>query len=268
MFFVFFNPTHHNYFFPKEYAKFQPYAASDADAYLNALDDTLKQQIYNRYKNRALYVDDLIKSLLAVFAHEIASNNMLIAISGDHGEEFWDQGQQGHGKTRFYNSRVQTPLLLCLPDKNVHEIELSNHSDLMPSILDYLSPRPKLDFSKYFSGHSLIRRKSEAPSALDQNATLDSGGTFLQPLNAEHDSGYFTVVTGHGFPYGNPQLAIINPDAKLWLINRKPGLSRPMQFDINLQCDLDDKKLATLPPSIDIAKAALEERLLKFIRER
>jgi len=129
--FIFLNATHHNYYFPPEFEKYKPVMAADYNHFLG--DDKLvfyKDQIFNRYKNASLFIDHLAAMLFDIFKPEIDAGNLIVSVTGDHGEEFWDRGGLGHAQTKFINPRISVPLLLCLPAQGHHEIALSSEAIL------------------------------------------------------------------------------------------------------------------------------------------
>ena len=85
--------------------------------------------IWNRYRNSARTVDHLIAPLLK-------HPNRIVAIVGDHGESFLDDGTIGHG-TRLSASQTQTPAIIVgsnVPTKKVREA--TSHADLLPTLLE------------------------------------------------------------------------------------------------------------------------------------
>ena len=62
--------------------------------------------------------------------------NSIIVFTGDHGEEFFDHGAVGHGRT-LYNDQIAIPLIMKMPGltQGVHE-ERAQHLDIYPTLLD------------------------------------------------------------------------------------------------------------------------------------
>jgi len=189
--FIFLNATHHNYYFPPEFEKYKPVMPADYNHFMG--DDKLvlyKDQIFNRYKNASLFTDHLVAMLFDIFKPEIDADNLIVSVTGDHGEEFWDRGGLGHGQSKFINPRISVPLLLCLPAQGNHEIELSSEADIMPTVIDALSPGDSFNFTSFFNGSSLLR-----------------------PLPEDR----YVIVSGHGFPDRNDCLALITKDGIMGL---------------------------------------------------
>ncbi|MFT5433691.1 MAG: membrane-anchored protein YejM (alkaline phosphatase superfamily), partial [Myxococcota bacterium] len=158
--FLFLNATHHNYLYPPRHARFEPALPSDYDHFGG--DEALgryKTELFNRYKNAVGYVDELVVTLLEDQHERIASGELVVVVTGDHGEEFWEHGMMGHAAPEFVDERVQVPMVLCgLGDSNAIR-GVSSHADIWPTVLHPLGvTAPSAAFS---SGRDLF---SEAAS--------------------------------------------------------------------------------------------------------
>lgn len=69
--------------------------------------DELQDQLA-RYDSEIRFVDERLRELAAALDWE---RDTLLAVTADHGEEFLEHGQTGHGKT-LYNEVLRVPLLL------------------------------------------------------------------------------------------------------------------------------------------------------------
>jgi membrane-anchored protein YejM (alkaline phosphatase superfamily) len=80
-----------------------------------------------------------------------------VVITGDHGEEFMEQGRWGHNST-FVDEQVRVPLVLWVPGRAAQQESLrTSHSDLLPTLLPLLGVKnPKQDYS---IGRSLFDAK-------------------------------------------------------------------------------------------------------------
>ncbi|KLU02670.1 putative hydrolase [Rhodopirellula islandica] len=84
--------------------------------------------VWNRYRNSARTLDAMIAPLLQ-------DPNRLVAIVGDHGESFLDDGTIGHG-TRLSSAQVRTPAIVFGPDVVQREIRFNtSHADLLPTLI-------------------------------------------------------------------------------------------------------------------------------------
>jgi arylsulfatase A-like enzyme len=92
------------------------------------------------YDGEIRYVDSYIGMLLAKLEELNLTNNTLIILTADHGEEFLEHGSNMHGKT-LYDEVIHVPLIIKYPPlipagRTISEV-VSTIS-IMPTILDIL----------------------------------------------------------------------------------------------------------------------------------
>lgn len=139
-YFVFLHSTHHNYYFPPTFEIHTPVISQNYNHFLG--DDTLfhhRESIFNRYKNSMMYVDYLLEKITAGISDDL-DNDLILVITGDHAEEFWENGLLGHGASNLYNSRTLVPLVFHVPGKEKQTHIASGHSHIFPTIFSYLTP--------------------------------------------------------------------------------------------------------------------------------
>lgn len=97
----------------------------------------------HRYKNEVRALDDHLAALLADWTARYGEQS-LVVITADHGEEFLDHGELGHGNS-LYAELVNVPLLIKFPPSTVsdeHRRGITDatvgHVDLVPTVLDLL----------------------------------------------------------------------------------------------------------------------------------
>ena len=189
MFNFLFSP-HHNFFYPPEFEKFKPVIAKDYNHFMNS--DKLKvdkEKIFNRYKNSVLYTDHLFSKLMEIYESELKADNLIVVFVGDHAEEFWDRGFFSHGRPYLINQRTQTPLLFCLPGIESKTVPVTSHTDIWPTILDYMGTNPLIPSNDFSNGISLLKPYPENK---------------------------LTIVTGTGYPFHTKPLTVITSTQKLW----------------------------------------------------
>ena len=150
--FGFFESTHAPYTFPEsavireDYMKKINYATvSEKDA----------QQLYNRDCNAAHYLDTLFAKVTAMLDDDPElRDNTIVVFTGDHGEEFFENGRLGHNST-FSEEQIRIPLILKLPGKTPSVCEkMTHHTDIVPTLAPYLGVEtPAAD---YCLGHDLM----------------------------------------------------------------------------------------------------------------
>jgi len=152
VFLLFFDSTHSEYSFPADFPlKFTP-ISKEID-YLTLSKDNL-EPLKNRYRNSIAYVDSLLGKFFAKLKEKHLYDQSIIAITGDHGEEFFEEGAIFHGT---HLNRYQTSVPLFYKFQTNPWIPLdscSTHLDIFPSIIHYLTGRS--DFKELFDGQSIF----------------------------------------------------------------------------------------------------------------
>ncbi|RIL11522.1 MAG: hypothetical protein DCC75_02180 [Proteobacteria bacterium] len=94
-----------------------------------------KQRTLNAYDSEISYVDATMQRLSEMFGWE---ENALVVVLADHGEEFWDHGDIGHGMT-LYREVIRVPFLFFHRSFDSGRIAPEVHTmDLMPTLADLL----------------------------------------------------------------------------------------------------------------------------------
>ncbi len=104
--FIFYDSSHQPYYYPEGFEKFQPVS----DHEINYFKDIGKDNIFilkNRYKNAIFYNDYLIGNIIASLKKNNLFDNSIVVITGDHGEEFYENGYFGHTSS-FDDYQVKT----------------------------------------------------------------------------------------------------------------------------------------------------------------
>ncbi len=132
-FITFLDATHSEYSWPKEYpAKFLP-ISKEID-YLT-ISHTRKglDKLINRYKNSVNYVDFLFDDFL-----KSIDQDSILVITGDHGEEFFENGALFHG-THLNHYQTAVPILYKINTKRVPQAKITSHIDIFPTIFDVIT---------------------------------------------------------------------------------------------------------------------------------
>jgi arylsulfatase A-like enzyme len=131
------------------------------------------------YDSEINYVDSYIGEVIKRLELE---ENSLIIITSDHGEEFLEHGELGHGNN-LYQETIQVPLIVKLPNSSKKKFVTYrvNLVDIMPTILNMLeiTPPPQVaGESLWERGKPLswLRRVfSQKPLTKYEYAELDTG---------------------------------------------------------------------------------------------
>lgn len=113
-------------------------------AYLQPLDRASSPEEKNKvtdflkllYLKRVQEVDGSLGELFSILSSPRYSNNTIVVVMSDHGEEFMEHGEMSHSK-KLYNELLHTPLIMTGPNlmpKNINLI--SENIDIFPTLLD------------------------------------------------------------------------------------------------------------------------------------
>jgi membrane-anchored protein YejM (alkaline phosphatase superfamily) len=125
--------THFPYPYPPSFAQFGPVSHEDeigswSQLFRAPLD---RDRLWNRYRNAALSVE----SQLVEFAASLDPQRNVIAITGDHGESFGEDGALVHG-SRASDAQTQVPLLIVGAGVSPGTVtSATSHLDVLPTLL-------------------------------------------------------------------------------------------------------------------------------------
>jgi uncharacterized protein len=154
--FLFFDAPH-AYDFPAEFPlAFQP-SLKEVN-YLSLGPDSDPTPFRNRYLNSVRYVDTLVDEVFAQLREADLLDSSVIMVTGDHGQEFNDNGLGfwGHN-SNFTRFQTQVPLLIAAPDVPAgrHDYRTS-HFDVAPTLISrYLGCTTPID--QYSVGRDLFK---------------------------------------------------------------------------------------------------------------
>ncbi|MCB0335790.1 MAG: sulfatase [Bdellovibrionales bacterium] len=90
-----------------------------------------QEKLVASYDSEINNVDEKIKELFTKFGW---GRDTLIVLSADHGEEFWEHGKTGHGKT-LYHEVLHVPLLIYSDKTAPNRVpDLVSNADIPPTI--------------------------------------------------------------------------------------------------------------------------------------
>jgi len=153
--FQFFESAHARYYFPEDSIIRDDYLKSVNYATMSMEKDM--PQIFNRYINSVHHLDQQIGKILNHLTSTGLIDNTIVIITGDHGEEFMENGHWGHN-SEFTNEQTQVPLVISIPNEQPRQVNrLTSHSDLPATLLPLLgvinSP------ADYSTGNDLLSDK-------------------------------------------------------------------------------------------------------------
>ncbi len=141
--FVLLDSAHQTYDFPEGQAPFRPYAkAVDYLELASSQDPELVEAVRNRYRNALHHADRVAGRLVGELEGLGALEHTLLVVTGDHGEEFAENGFWGH-TGNFTPEQVAVPFLMRGPgiEPGV-ETRPTAHTDLAATLLELLGADP------------------------------------------------------------------------------------------------------------------------------
>lgn len=153
VFIFFWDSTHFDYSWPRSAPpKFHPFA--NELAYFKAFNTNRNiELIKNRYRNAVHYVDTLFGKFLD---HLPNKEDAIIVVTGDHGEEFFEQGHLFHC-SHLSQQQTNVPIYFKFGNngKQVQKRQIISQMDIFPSIIDYL----KGSSPSFLQGQSIFQQE-------------------------------------------------------------------------------------------------------------
>ncbi len=154
--FMFLDGPHGPYNYPPEFERFLPIKRSSL--YSTLADESRQILLFNDYRNAVGYTDHLLQQLFLGLESLGLSEHTIVLLTGDHGEEFWENGHYGHaGAYTEYQSAV--PLILFWPGRAAARYtHPTSHHDIVPTFAEYLGV--KNEVKDYALGQNLFRQET------------------------------------------------------------------------------------------------------------
>jgi uncharacterized protein len=137
-----------------------------------------------RYKNSAAYVDHLVGGMLDGLQRRGLLRKTIVVVTGDHGEEFGENGRFGHGGG-YGDFQVRTPLIFHYPGvKPGRMSKMTSHVDLLPTTLKLLGIRnPPRDYCQGLDLLGAERRSYVVATGYSNGALVaDDGYRLVFPI--------------------------------------------------------------------------------------
>jgi len=137
LFITFLDSPHYKYSWPKDHTLFTPFLGS-MNIFTAAHTSSNREKIFNRYQNSLHYLD----TLMGQFFIKEKPENSVVVITGDHGQEFYEQGNLFHG-SNLSREQINVPLYFSFGQNNLaankYISPICSHIDIFPTLLDFLN---------------------------------------------------------------------------------------------------------------------------------
>ncbi len=134
MAFAFFKSTHYSYYYPPAYARFRPYRKLNVAMAGNR---SMIDSYLNDYRNSVYYVDALVGHIVRRLEALGLMDNTIIVVTGDHSEEFDDDGAGywGHA-SNFTEYQTHVPMVMYVPGQPPRRVrEVTTHVDVPTTLI-------------------------------------------------------------------------------------------------------------------------------------
>ena len=166
------------------------------------------QKLENRYKNSVFYTDQLLEQMLSRLQQQGLSEQTIVVITSNHGQEFNETQSNSWGYGSNYSPyQVQVPLVLAWPGvESQPQEQASSHLDLVPTLMKgMLGVRnPPRDYS---TGRSLF---DNSPRnwllAGDQNDFAIYQDNTITQFNKQGDFELLDRATYRPIKHGTPDM--------------------------------------------------------------
>jgi len=140
---VFLEGTHFGYSWPLESSPFEPYAQSWQ--WITAfIDPSAIEAFKNRYRNSIYQLDKEFGKFIAALSELGQLDTAQIVFTGDHGEEFLEQGHIFHASA-LVKAQVHVPLFAkwnSPPNSAIGADHTMSHIDIMPTLIHAVCGKP------------------------------------------------------------------------------------------------------------------------------
>jgi membrane-anchored protein YejM (alkaline phosphatase superfamily) len=184
MTFMFFESPHARYYFPDENVVEKDYLGDFNYATMDLERDIGK--IKNRYINSCNHLDSQFARVTNYLRDHDLLKNTVVILTGDHGEEFLENGRWGHN-SMFHNQQIHTPMVVWVPGMKPAVYEhATSHIDWVPTLLPMLGVKNPV--SDYAQGKSLFdtsARDYRVASDWSSIAIMDDKYKIRLPLTSD-----------------------------------------------------------------------------------
>ena len=160
---VYYEGTHFPYLHDARFSDFQPEVPVGFD-YSGWDMQSQRRAIINRYRNSLAELNAWLERFLA----QTDLSRSIVVITGDHGEEMFEQGRMTHAGG-LWEGQLRVPLLIHVPDGVPAEVqEVTSHADILPALLHALRlPLPAPPVSAVADGYAIAAHNNFVATPLE-----------------------------------------------------------------------------------------------------
>jgi arylsulfatase A-like enzyme len=163
-----------------------------------------------RYRAALTNTDAEIGRLMERLQSRPDWNRTILAITGDHGEEFYERGTWHHSWNQLHREGVHVPLIIRIPGVGRQEIATPvGHLDVAPTILDFvdipkpqamrgMSLRPLIEGSDTSARTIVTEMFGHRGSCAYRLALRDEDWKYIYDLENPHDSKLYNLSCDPG----------------------------------------------------------------------
>ncbi len=183
--FALLDSPHGRHSFPEDRAPFTPYTKSVDYLALAARPGPEEiRALRNSYKNAVLHTDVVVERMLRALRESGELENTIVVITGDHGEEFMENGYYGH-TSNYTPEQVRVMFVMSGPGIPAGvETRPTSHLDVAPTLLEILGADPAAR-REYSFGENLLEpppARLRILSGWDEMALWVPEGVLYVPL--------------------------------------------------------------------------------------
>jgi hypothetical protein len=200
--FLMLDSPHQTYDWPRENSPNAPFA--EKVSYLKKSSNVPEAQVTalkNAYFNSVRHADRVLKKIIDSLQRTGNTNKTLVILTGDHGEEFFENGYFGH-TSNFAPEQVRVPFLVAGPEVTPGtETRPSSHLDLPVTLLERLGADPAIR-KEWAQGENLFAlpdRRDRIVGGWHEVALWTDGGILHVPL--EGHRGFASPMDWHWKPH-------------------------------------------------------------------
>ena len=134
------------------------------------------------YRQQCRYLDRQLDGFLRELREALPGPEVIV-LTSDHGEEFWEHDDWGHGHA-LYRELLWVPLLVSLPSGQRGRVDSPLESRDLFALVQDLAADPELDLAQWGAAHARATRYASQYLDREEDARADRKWTGLRRIDA------------------------------------------------------------------------------------